>query len=142
MESIIPEGQARAASAFPSLMPTLTRVQAAAERLTARASKPDVVVPAVAFGVFLLSVHPAFAQATGGTGSLVTFLNNVVNLITGTVGQALAIIACALAGVGAMYGALSYRAFGGVVLGCAIVFSAAWIVGQITGGGAGGFGVA
>ena len=83
----------------------------------------------------MLAAQPASAQAVtgGGTGSLDSFLTNVANMITGTTGQALAIIAVAVCGVGAMFGALSARAFGGVILGCAIVFSAAWIVGKITG---------
>ena len=84
----------------------------------------------------LIAAHPASAQTTGGSGSLDSFLTNVANMITGTTGQALAIIAVAVCGVGAMFGALSARAFGGVVLGCAIVFSAAWIVNKITGSGA------
>ncbi len=85
----------------------------------------------------ILAAHPASAQTTGGgSGSLDSFLTNVANMITGTTGQALAIIAVAVCGVGAMFGALSARAFGGVVLGCAIVFSAAWIVNKITGSGA------
>ena len=83
----------------------------------------------------ILAAQPASAQAVGGggAGSLDSFLTNVANMITGTTGQALAIIAVAVCGVGAMFGALSARAFGGVVLGCAIVFSAAWIVNKITG---------
>ena len=84
----------------------------------------------------LVAAHPASAQTAGGSGSLDSFLTNVANMITGTTGQALAIIAVAVCGVGAMFGALSARAFGGVVLGCAIVFSAAWIVNKITGSGA------
>ena len=43
-------------------------------------------------------------------------------------------IAVAISGIGTMFGAMSFRTLGGVVLGCAIVFSAAWIVSQITGG--------
>jgi type IV secretory pathway VirB2 component (pilin) len=82
----------------------------------------------------ILLTHPAAAQTAGGTGSLTTFLQNVANLITGTAGQVIAVIAVALTGLGAMFGAISARNFGFVVLGCAIVFSAAWIVGQITGG--------
>lgn len=81
------------------------------------------------------AAHPAAAQTVGGTGSLDSFLTNVVNMITGPTGQAIAIIAVALCGLGAMFGALSARTFGGVVLGCGMVFSAAWIVGKITGSG-------
>lgn len=99
------------------------RLSAAALRLAAIATIP------------VLASQPASAQTVGGggTGSLDSFLTNVVNMITGPTGQAIAIIAVAVCGLGAMFGALSARAFGGVVLGCAIVFSAAWIVGKITG---------
>lgn len=91
------------------------------------------IAPAVVAAILLLAMNPALAQGAGGTGSLDTFLTNVVNMITGPTGQAIAIIAVALCGLGAMFGALSARAFGGVVLGCAMVFSSAWIVGKITG---------
>ena len=113
-----------------------TRLAAASTTLTDRATRSSVVAPgAVAAALMLLSMHPAAAQTVtaGGAGSLNTFLTNVMNLITGTTGQIIAVIAIALTGVGAMLGAFSIRAFGGTVLGCAIVFSAAWIVGQITG---------
>ena len=125
MTSIITTGQAVAASFSFS-------VGEAGERLKAHASKSKLA-PAVFFTALALSMSPAQAQAAGGTGSLDSFLNNVVNMITGSTGQAIAIIAVALCGLGAMFGALSARAFGGVVLGCAIVFSAAWVVQKITG---------
>jgi type IV secretory pathway VirB2 component (pilin) len=110
------------------------RLSSVATRLKARASRPAVVVPVVTAVALLLAMHPAFA-AVGGQGSLDSFLQNVADMITGTTGQVIAVIAVAVCGLGAMFGALSARAFGGVVLGCAIVFSAAWIVGKITGGG-------
>ena len=135
MDSIISTGRTLAASVSVSLADTGAKLLATGERLKTRTSKPNLVAPAVVAAIFLLSMEPAMAQATGGTGNLSTFLNNVVNLITGPVGQAIAIIAVAVTGLGAMFGALSARAFGGVVLGCAIVFSSAWIVQQITGGG-------
>lgn len=135
MDSIISTGQAFATSVSLSLAGTGAKLLAAGERLEARARQPAIVAPAVVAAVLLLSLHPAVAQTAGGTGSLDSFLTNVVNMITGTTGQAIAIIAVAVCGLGAMFGALSARAFGGVVLGCAIVFSAAWIVGKITGGG-------
>lgn len=75
----------------------------------------------------------------GGGGSLVTFLNNVANLITGTMGQALAVIAVALIGIGMAFGGFDARRGGMSIVGIAIVFSAAWIVGQLVGNGAGGY---
>ncbi len=112
-----------------------TRLAAMSVRLKDRAATSHALVPgAVAAALLVLSMHPAAAATAGGTGSLDSFLTNVANLVTGTTGQVIAVIAVALTGVGAMFGAFSVRAFGGVVLGCAIVFSAAWIVGQITGG--------
>ena len=91
--------------------------------------------PYLAMAALLLATaHPAAAQTVGGSGSLTTFLQNVANIITGTAGQVLAVIAVAISGIGTMFGAMSFRTLGAVVLGCAIVFSAAWIVSQITGG--------
>lgn len=132
MTSIITTGQAAAASLSISLANAGGRLTVAGERLKARASKAQLA-PAVFFTALALSMSPARAQAAGGAGSLDSFLNNVVNMITGSTGQAIAIIAVALCGLGAMFGALSARALGGVVLGCAIVFSAAWVVQKITG---------
>lgn len=113
------------------------RVHAMSQKLMTDASLPRPSAPSVAAALLLLaSAHPAAAQVaggTGGSGSLETFLTNIVNEITGTAGQCLAVIAVALSGIGAMFGAMSARAFGGVILGCAIVFSAAWVVGKITG---------
>ncbi len=143
MDSFAPMGQALAASVSLTLANTGTmllasgaRLAAVGGRLKARPSQVNQIAPALACAVVLLSMHPASAQAAGGgTGSLDSFLMNVVNMITGPTGQAIAIIAVAVCGLGAMFGALSARAFGGVVLGCAMVFSAAWIVGKINGGG-------
>ena len=101
---------------------------------TVRETSRLVLCVVLAVGTLILLTHPAAAQTAGGTGSLTTFLQNVANLITGTAGQVIAVIAVALTGMGAMFGAVSARNFGFVVLGCAIIFSAAWIVGQITGG--------
>ena len=127
-------GQAFATSASLALATVSGKLNAAGDRLKACTSRRNGLVPAGVLAALLLSMHPALAQTAGGAGSLDSFLNNVVNMITGTTGQAIAIIAVALCGLGAMFGALSARAFGGVVLGCAIVFSSAWIVQKITTG--------
>ena len=85
--------------------------------------------------VLTVCCDPAMAQAAaGGTGSLTSFLNNIVNLLTGTVGQAIAIIAVAAVGIAWALGQASPRFALGTVVGVAILFSAAWIVGQISGG--------
>ena len=112
------------------------KLTAAGARIKAAAQKRAVITPSAVMAALVLSMHPASAQTAGGTGSFVTFMTNVVNLITGTAGQALAIIAVALCGIGAMFGALSTRQLGAVLVGVALIFSAAWIVGQITGAGA------
>jgi type IV secretory pathway VirB2 component (pilin) len=80
---------------------------------------------------------PALAQAVGGgagaggTGNITTFLQNLVNIVTGTAGKLLAVLAICFVGIGALMGALSLRAAGGVVMGVMLIFSAAWIVDQI-----------
>lgn len=83
--------------------------------------------------VLLASAAPALAQ-TGGRGTLVTFLQNIVNLITGPVGQLLSIIAVCIVGVGALMGSFSLRQAGGVIFGVMLVFSSAWLIQQIIGG--------
>ena len=140
--NVVTKSEAVAASTTFALALTGTRLRSAGTRLAAlstrlkgQAASSRVLVPgAMAAAMLVLTMHPAAADVTaGGAGSLNTFLTNISNLVTGTTGQVIAVIAVALTGVGAMFGAFSVRAFGGVVLGCAIVFSAAWIVGQITG---------
>jgi type IV secretory pathway VirB2 component (pilin) len=76
---------------------------------------------------------PAFAQVAGGGGNITTFLQNIVNIITGTAGKLIAVLAICFVGIGALMGALSLRAAGGVILGVMLIFSASWIVTQITG---------
>lgn len=98
-------------------------------------SRPNhqaVLAFAVAAGVLLLA-NPAWAQA-GGAGNITTFLQNIVNIITGTAGKLIAVIAIAVVGIAWMLGAASARAAGGVVLGVMLVFSASWLVDQIVGG--------
>ncbi len=144
MNYLTPMGQALTASASLSLSNTSNRLlavgsnlAAVGERLQSRKTKTNRLVPAVAATMVLLSLHPASAQAAaGGTGSLDTFLTNIVTLITGTTGTAIAIIAVAVCGLGVMFGSMSPRTLGGVVLGVAMIFSAAWIVGKINGSGA------
>ncbi|KAA0577907.1 TrbC/VirB2 family protein [Azospirillum sp. B21] len=81
----------------------------------------------------VLAAAPAFAQAAGGGGDLTTFLQNVVNILTGTAGRLIAVIAICIVGIGALMGALSLRTAGGVLLGVMLIFSSAWIVTQIVG---------
>lgn len=81
--------------------------------------------------------HPAFAQSIGGVGGNVeTFLQNVVNLLTGNVARLLAVIAVVLVGVGWMFGHIDLRRAGIVIIGIILIFGAAQIVSLITGGSA------
>ncbi|WP_198155176.1 TrbC/VirB2 family protein [Candidatus Burkholderia verschuerenii] len=88
---------------------------------------------ALAVVVLTAVANPAFAQSAGGQGDITTFLQNLVNIITGTAGKLIAVLAICIVGVGALMGALSMRAAGGVILGVLLIFSSAWIVNQIIG---------
>jgi type IV secretory pathway VirB2 component (pilin) len=90
---------------------------------------------ALAAVVMTAAADPAFAQSAGGQGDITTFLQNLVNIITGTAGKLIAVLAICVVGVGAALGALSMRAAGGTILGILLIFSSAWIVNQIIGGG-------
>ena len=92
-----------------------------------------VVLTLSVLAAMLLIADPAWAQA-GGAGNITTFLQNIVNIITGTAGKLIAVIAIAVVGIAWMLGAASARAAGGVVLGVMLVFSASWLVDQIVGG--------
>lgn len=90
---------------------------------------------ALAAVVIALFAEPACAQSVGGGGGNITsFLQNLVNLITGTAGKLISVLAICIVGIGALMGALSLRAAGGVILGVMLIFSASWIVEQIVGG--------
>jgi type IV secretory pathway VirB2 component (pilin) len=94
----------------------------------------QVATFAAAATVLAMAADPAFAQAGGGgQGDITTFLQNLVNIITGTAGKLIAVLAICIVGVGALMGALSMRAAGGVILGVLLIFSSAWIVNQIIG---------
>jgi type IV secretory pathway VirB2 component (pilin) len=108
----------------------------APDRLNDRATKLQVNAVAcfAVVGAMLLTATPAAAQSSGGGGDITSFLQNLVNLITGTAGKLIAILAIAVTGILKMIGVASMRTLATVVFGCMLVFSAAWIVDQITGG--------
>lgn len=90
---------------------------------------------AVALMAGLLSLvlfEPALAQTAGN--NVEGFLQNIVDLLTGNIARLIAIIAVVLLGFSVMFGLLDIRRAGVVILGIVVVFSAAWVVGQITGG--------
>ena len=80
----------------------------------------------------LALVEPALAQTAGN--NVEGFLQNIVDLLTGNIARLIAIIAVVLLGFSVMFGLLDIRRAGVVILGIVVVFSAAWVVGQITGG--------
>lgn len=80
----------------------------------------------------LTLVEPALAQTAGN--NVEGFLQNIVDLLTGNIARLIAIIAVVLLGFSVMFGLLDVRRAGVVILGIVVVFSAAWVVGQITGG--------
>ena len=87
----------------------------------------------LAAALSLALFEPALAQTAGA--NVESFLQNVVDLLTGNVARLIAIIAVVLMGFSVMFGLLDIRRAGVIILGIVVVFSAAWIVGQITGGG-------
>lgn len=92
---------------------------------------------ALAAGLAAALHHPAFAQSVGGGvgGNIESFLQNVVDLLTGNVARLLAVIAVVLVGVAWMFGQVDLRRAGVVVIGIIMIFSAVQIVSMITGGG-------
>ena len=132
-------------NAAVSLALAPARLGEAASYCFAQARKLDarqVATFALAVAVLATVADPVFAQAAGGGtgggtggggGDLTAFLHNLVNLLTGTAGKLISVLAICIVGIGALMGALSIRAAGGVVLGVMLVFSASWIVEQIVG---------
>ena len=108
--------------------------QTLASRFTRRAARLDTLAKRMfALAAMTLIASPAHAAtAAGGGGDITAFFQNIVNVITGTFGQLVAVIAVVGVGIGALMGAFSLRAVGGVLLGVMLIFSASWIVQQIT----------
>lgn len=80
--------------------------------------------------VSMVSPDPAFAQA-----NLEGIANSVLGLLSNGLLRALAIIAVIVAGAGWLMGRVNTGALVTVIIGIAIIFSAPWIVDQISGGG-------
>ncbi|MFD1488692.1 TrbC/VirB2 family protein [Ancylobacter vacuolatus] len=78
----------------------------------------------------LVGAEPAFAQATG----IQTALESLIAMITGGVGKALAVLAIMGVGIGWMFNVIQLRTAGFVVIGIAIVFSAATIASMLGAG--------
>ncbi|MCM8738842.1 TrbC/VirB2 family protein [Azospirillum sp. A1-3] len=101
--------------------------------MACRPGARSLILASLAAATLTLAADPALAQAAGGGGDITTFLQNLVNIITGTTGRLLAVLAICIVGVGALLGALSMRTVGGVLLGVMLIFSSAWLVDQIIG---------
>lgn len=111
-------------------------VRAMAAHCFARARQLDTGRTA-AFALAALAMtaaaDPAFAQAAGGQTDITTMIQNVVNIITGTAGKLLAILGICGVAIACLFGAMSLRAAGSVVVGIILLFGSAWLVGQIAG---------
>jgi type IV secretory pathway VirB2 component (pilin) len=94
----------------------------------------------VTFGICALMCvavcEPALAQSSssGGATDFTAFLQNVVNLLTGTAGKLIAVIIVSVLGIMTATGRMAMHTFFLVLLGIGMLFSAQWIVNQITGG--------
>ncbi len=75
----------------------------------------------------LVGQEPAFAQASG----IQSALEQLISMITGGVGKALATLAIMSVGVAWMFNVIQLRTAGFVVFGIAIVFSAATIASML-----------
>lgn len=86
---------------------------------------------AAAFLIAAFAASPALAGATGGGLSNVEdLLNGIVDLLTGGIARALAIIALIVCGFLIAFGRGSTLIWS-VLVGIVLVFSSAWIVDQI-----------
>lgn len=84
----------------------------------------------MAFLTYIFLTDPAAAQSLGGVENV---LQNIVDVLTGNVARLLAILAVALIGLAWMFNLVDLRAAGMVVIGIAILFGSAEIVGLLTG---------
>lgn len=95
-------------------------------------SRPRRVGAVLAMGLALALVgaEPAFAQASG----IQSALESLIDMITGGVGKALAVLAIMGVGIGWMFNVIQLRTAGFVVFGISIVFSAATIASMLGAG--------
>lgn len=77
---------------------------------------------------------PAFAASGAVGGNLGGFIQNIIDLLNGSVIRGLAVLAVILTGIAWMFGHIDMRRAGTVVLGIIVIFGAATIVDLITGG--------
>ena len=77
-----------------------------------------------------LMVEPAFAA--GGTNGINSFLDTIASILT-SVGVITITIAIMWAGYKIAFGGATFREMGPVLIGGALVGSAAWIAGQLMG---------
>jgi type IV secretion system protein VirB2 len=86
-------------------------------------------IAAVIFSTTVFSlglVAPAAAQ------NVETLLQNVLDIMTGNAARLLAVIACVVLGILAMFGAFDFRRMATVVIGIIVVFGSAEIVDLLT----------
>ena len=83
-----------------------------------------------------ISILPDTASATG-SNAIETVFCNVVTLLTGTTGKAIATVAVIAVGIGALLGKISWGMALIVACGVALVFGAASIVDALAGSNAG-----
>ncbi|MCB5205160.1 TrbC/VirB2 family protein [Neorhizobium sp. T786] len=88
--------------------------------------------PALAMAAVMsvMFVEPAFAQSLGNIEKV---LKNLVDILTGEVARLIAMLAVILLGMATMFNMFDKRNLVFVILGIAIVFGAAEIVGWLTG---------
>ena len=85
-----------------------------------------------------VAMLPDMAVAGGSQNAIDAVFCNVVSLITGSTGKAIATVAVIAVGVGALLGKVSWAMALIVALGIALVFGAATIVNFIANGASGG----
>jgi len=93
-----------------------------------------LVLVAVFVGASLLS-SAASAAAAGNSNAIEQVFCNVVLILTGTTGKAIATVAVIAVGVGALLGKISWGMALIVALGVALIFGAASIVSSLGGTG-------
>ncbi len=90
------------------------------------------IMAAMMMGLALAIVgsEPAFAQAAG----IENALQSIIDMLTGTIGRLLAVGAISLLGIGWMFGRVRIETLGYLIVGIAIVFSAAEIASMLGAG--------
>jgi len=78
---------------------------------------------------------PALAQSTGGDNNLISFVQGILDILTGDLAKVLATLVLVVLGFLSWTGRVPSGFFYSFLIGCFLIFSSNWIINQLLSGG-------